>query len=193
MEIIIASNNKNKIKEIKSMMNNVEVLTLKDIGFDEEIEETGKTFKENAYIKAKTIYDKYHKPVIADDSGLCVTALGNEPGVYSHRYASLLCDDNLNNQLLIKNLKGISNREAYYECAICYYNKEAYFSEGRCYGRIIDNPRGENGFGYDPYFYIDDLKKTMAELSLDEKNQISHRSKAILRMKEILNELYRNI
>ncbi len=194
MEIILASNNQNKVKEIKKILKNVDILTLSEINFLKEIEETGKTFKENAYIKAKTIYDIYHKPVIADDSGLCVEALNFEPGVYSHRYAGPKSTDDENNQLLIQNLKGISNRNAYYTCVICYYDgeKELYF-EGKVDGIIIDEARGNNGFGYDPHFYIPSFNKTMAELKIDEKNTISHRFKALEMFKEKFDELFNSI
>lgn len=193
MKLIMASSNKNKIKEISLMLKGYEILSLNDVGFESDIVEDGKTFKENALIKAKTIYDIYHIPVIADDSGLCVEALNLEPGVYSHRYAGPMEDDALNNALLVKNLKGISNRRAYYECAICYYDGIPKFFEGRVYGEIVDEPRGNNGFGYDPYFYIPILNKTMAEISIDEKNKISHRSIAVKHLGGYLNELSSNI
>ena len=110
MKLIIASSNKNKIAEIKEMLNNIEIMSLSDIGFNDEIEETGKTFEENALIKAQTIYKKYNVPVIADDSGLCVNALNGAPGIYSHRFAGLECNDEKNNALLIKKMQGIKVR-----------------------------------------------------------------------------------
>lgn len=191
MEIIIASNNQNKIKEIKKMFNqDIKLYSLKDIGFDKEIEETGKTFSENALIKAKTIYDIYKIPVIADDSGLEVEALNFQPGVYSHRYASDLCDDKLNNEKLVKNMKDKVNKTANYTCALCYYDGDPIYAIGKCYGEIVLTPKGENGFGYDPYFYIPSLGKTMAELDLIEKNKISHRGKAILELKRKLYDVF---
>jgi XTP/dITP diphosphohydrolase len=192
MELIIASNNKNKIKEIKDILKdiNVDIKSLSDIGFFDEIEENGNSFEENSYIKAKTIFDKYKMPVIADDSGLEVEALSNRPGIYSHRYAGIECDDLKNNIKLINELKGIENRNAHYTCVISYINKDGLvkYAKGYVYGKIIDNPKGENGFGYDPHFYIESLSKTMAEISMEEKNKISHRMKALIKLKEIIRE-----
>lgn len=193
MKLIMASSNKNKIQEIVLMLKGYEILSLQDIGFNSDIEENGKTFKDNALIKAKTIYDIYHIPVIADDSGLCVEALGMEPGVYSHRYAGPMQDDSMNNALLVKNLQGVSNRNAFYECAICYYDGAPMFFEGRVYGSIVDDPKGNNGFGYDPHFFISSLGKTMAEITIEEKNKISHRSIAVKKLGDYLNELSNNI
>ena len=190
MEIIVASNNKNKIKEIKEIFKevNANILSLKDINFNKEIEETGTTFEENSLIKAKTIYNLYHKAVIADDSGLMVDALNGEPGVYSHRYAGLEEDDQANNLKLINNLKGVRDRSARFVCVITYINSlgEVIQTRGEVEGEIIDEAKGNNGFGYDPYFYIKPLDKTMAELSLEEKNEISHRSKALAKLKELI-------
>lgn len=193
MKLIMASSNKNKIAEIKGMLNDVEILSLKDIGFNAEIEETGSSFNENALIKAQTIYNLYHIPTIADDSGLCVPALDGAPGIYSHRFAGEECDDNKNNALLIKKMAGKTDRRAYYECAICYYDGSAHYFNGQIWGEIIEEARGSNGFGYDPYFYIPSLNKTMAELSMDEKNKISHRHIATEGLGVYLNELSRNI
>lgn len=190
MDIIVASNNKNKIREIKEIFKDkdVNIKSLKDINYVSDIEENGTTFEENSYIKAKTIYGLYHCPVIADDSGLSVDALEGAPGVYSHRYAGDNCDDHANNLKLINNLKGIDNRKAHFVCVITYIKAsgEKIVSRGEVHGLIIDEPRGENGFGYDPYFYIPTLDKTMAELKLEEKNKISHRSKALNKLKELI-------
>lgn len=192
MDLIISSNNKNKINEIKKLLSSLDIniLSLSDINFNEEILETGSTFSQNSYIKAKTIFDKYHMPVIADDSGLEVEALGGKPGVYSHRYAGEDCNDTANNLKLIEELNGVLNRNANYTCDICYINKDGQVkhSTGKCYGLICNNPKGENGFGYDPYFYIESLGKTMAELDMDEKNKISHRAKALNQLKELIYE-----
>ena len=168
----------------------IDIKSLNDINFNKEIEETGKTFEENSYIKAKTIYNLYKTPVISDDSGLEVDALNGRPGVYSHRYAGEECDDLKNNLKLVSELKNIENRNAHYTCCICYINKNGLekYAKGYVNGIIIDNPRGNNGFGYDPYFYINELNKTMAEITLEEKNKISHRQKALIQLKEIINE-----
>ena len=190
--VIIATNNQNKIREIKSLFENssVNFKSLKEIGFYEDIVEDGNTFSENAMIKAKTIALKYGYPAISDDSGLEVRALNWEPGIYSARYAYNLHDDEENNKLLLKNLEGIEDRFARYACAICLYfpNGEHLDVLEYCDGEIIDDRRGTNGFGYDPYFYIPKLKKTFAEVPLEVKNTMSHRAKALRKLKELINE-----
>lgn len=189
MEVIIASNNQNKIKEFKKIFEGTSFVlkSLKEIGLDVDIVEDGKTFEENAIIKAKTIALKLSKFAIADDSGLCCDGLNGEPGVYSARYAGDGHDDAANNKKLIENLKGVENRNARYMCAICFCNPSGEYvtTVASCEGVIIDEARGNNGFGYDPYFYIDKFKRTMAEITLDEKNTISHRAKALEEMKKI--------
>lgn len=196
MEIIIASNNLNKIKEIKALLpKGYKALSLKEIGFNDEIIENGKSFLENAYIKAKTIYDKYHMPVIADDSGLEVKSLNMQPGIYSHRFAGPEEDDTQNNQKLISLLKDKEDRSARYVSTICYIDSlgnETYFTD-YCYGEITFNKMGDNGFGYDPYFYIKELGKTMAMLSMEEKNKISHRGKALRKLERFLKDNEKNI
>lgn len=196
MELIIASNNKNKIKEIKEILSDLDIdfKSLNDINFNEDIDENGKTFEENAYIKAKTIYDLYHMPVIADDSGLCCEGLNGEPGVYSHRYAGLECDDAKNNLKLIENIKDKENKNAKFVCAICFIDKTGkhYIVEGICKGKIVLCPKGNNGFGYDPYFYLESKNKTVAELDMSEKNSISHRKKALLKIEAIIRENINN-
>ncbi len=196
MELIIASNNKNKIKEIEDILSDLDIkfLSLHDINFTSEIEENGSTFEENAYIKAKTIYDLYHKPVLADDSGLCCNGLNGEPGVYSHRYAGNDCNDFNNNQKLIQNIKNVDDKSASFICSICFINSngESFTVKGSVNGEIILTPRGNNGFGYDPYFYLPTLGKTMAELSKEEKNKISHRKNALQKIEEIIRENINN-
>ena len=187
MKVVIASNNKNKIKEFKKIFENTdfELFSLSEVGLNIDIEETGTTFKENALIKAKSISEILNCISIADDSGLECEALNGEPGVYSARYAGDMHDDELNNIKLIKKLQGKENRHARYVCAICLYlpNGKYLTVEDYCEGLIVDNPRGNNGFGYDPYFYIEKFDKTMAEITLEEKNTISHRAKALERLK----------
>lgn len=191
MVIVIATNNQNKVREFKSLFqnSNVEFKTLKELNYTKEIVEDGLTFKENALIKAKTVAKDLNLVTISDDSGLEVEALNNEPGIYSARYAGTHNDYD-NNKLLLKNLKGIKNRKARYVCAICVYHPKGDYRivEETCNGIIIDDARGENGFGYDPYFYFEEFNKTFAEISLEEKNEVSHRSKALRSLKEILNE-----
>ncbi len=189
--VVIATNNKNKVKEFKSLLgnDNVEFKTLNEIGYTKEIIEDGNTFEENAYIKASQVAKDLNVIAISDDSGLEVEALNMAPGIYSARYAGGH-DDEANNQLLIKNLQGIKNRNARYACAICicYPDGTSRTVIDYCHGEIIDERRGTNGFGYDPYFYIPEFGKTFAEVPLEKKNTISHRAKAIRKMKELLNE-----
>lgn len=177
MNILLATQNKNKIKEFKEKLNgtNINVLSLSDFNDDSDCIENGNTFEENAEIKAKFYFDKYHLPTISDDSGLVVKALNGEPGIYSKRYSG--GGDKENIELLLKNLNNVNDRSAYFECAICYYDKESKFFVGKCYGKIGFEPIGENGFGYDPVFMYND--KSFAQLSLEEKNKISHRAKAV--------------
>ena len=189
--VVIASNNKNKIREFKSILNidNVEFKSMSDIGFTDDIVEDGNSFKENALIKPRTISKKFNVIAISDDSGLEVMALGGAPGIYSARYAGGH-DDEDNNALLLKNLKGVEDRRARYVCNIClYYPNDEYISvEEYCNGYIIDDRRGSGGFGYDPYFYVDEYKKTLAEVSLEDKNKISHRAKALRKLRDMLDE-----
>ncbi len=189
--VVIASNNLNKIREFKSILSipGIEFKGLKEMGIDIDVEENGNSFFDNALIKAKAISEKYNVIAISDDSGLEVEALNGAPGIYSARYAGTH-DDEDNNRLLLKNLQGVENRKARYVCNIVvYYPNGKYLSvEDYCYGYIIDDRRGTNGFGYDPYFYVDEYKKTLAEVSLEEKNKISHRAKALRRLKEKLDE-----
>lgn len=191
MVVIIATNNKNKVYEFKSLFDNnqIEFKTLHEMGYDKEIIEDGASFEENAMIKARQVSKDLGCIAISDDSGLEVDALNNQPGIYSARYAGTHNDDD-NNKLLIKNLQGIENRRARYVCAICVYYPDGKYliTRGEVEGKIIDTPRGKNGFGYDPYFYIEDFKKTFAEVDLSLKNTISHRARAIRKMKELLNE-----
>ncbi len=187
MKIVVASNNKNKIKEFKKIFEdtNFELVSLNEIGYMNDIDEYGVTFEENALIKARTIALELDVIAIADDSGLEVEALNKEPGVYSARYAGLHKSDEDNNKKLIHNMKGITNRKARYVCAICLCkpNGEYIITEDYCDGYIIDEPKGNGGFGYDPYFLVPEFNKTMAEITLEEKNTISHRAKALEKLK----------
>lgn len=189
MKIVIATNNKNKVREFKSLFKNIEFLSLSDINYTKEIIEDGKTFEENALIKARQIAKELGVIAISDDSGLEVDALNGAPGIYSARYAGGHNDED-NNKLLLKNLEGVKNRKARYVCAICVCqpNLDYRIVRGTVEGRIIDERRGSEGFGYDPYFYVDEFKKTFAEVSLEQKNTISHRARALRKIKEILNE-----
>lgn len=178
-KIIVASSNMHKIEEIKQIFGGVELVTMRQAGFTQEIEETGKTFKENAYIKAKAVYDALKLPVLADDSGLCVDALDGAPGVYSARFSGGSSADN--RALLLKRLDGVSHRSAHFSCSVCYIGKDGkpLFGEGFTYGKILFEEIGDNGFGYDSLFYSSDLEKSFGEATEEEKNSVSHRYRAL--------------
>ncbi|MGD9761835.1 MAG: RdgB/HAM1 family non-canonical purine NTP pyrophosphatase [Candidatus Izemoplasmatales bacterium] len=179
-EILIASTNTGKINEYKNALKKYRLKSILDLGINLEIEENGSTFEENAFIKAKTLYDLYQQPVLADDSGLIVEALPNELGVKSKRFSKSETDND-NIKLLLRKLKEKANRKAYFTTVICFYinPQDVRLFEGKTYGTIISSKRGLNGFGYDPIFLVAGLDKTYAELNLDEKHQFSHRGKAI--------------
>ncbi len=197
-KIVVATSNAKKCKEILAILQDVEVLTLKDIGYSAEIEENGKTFSENAFIKARTIftYLKGEYTVIADDSGLCVYALNYEPSIYSARYSGVQGEekDRANNCLLLKKMQGIADRRAFFETAIavCHKNGQEFCAIGRTEGDIMQEARGENGFGYDPLFFSYDLQKTFAEATSAEKNSVSHRKRALEQVAKFLHNVYSN-
>ena len=190
MKIILASNNKNKLREIREILEprGFEVLSLDDCNINIDIEENGSTFEENASIKAKAIFNLTKLPCIADDSGLEVAYLNREPGVYSHRYAGEDANDHDRCNLILSKLENvpIELREARFVCAMCYINAqgEAKTVRGICEGYIGFEEKGNNGFGYDPIFMYG--TKSFAELSADEKNSISHRSDALKKLIEFL-------
>ena len=196
MKIVLASRNKKKIGELEALLAkhipDVEVLSLDDIGFEGDIVEDGETFEDNAYIKASTVA-KLGYIGVGDDSGLCVDALGGAPGVYSARYAGEHGDDAANNELLLKNLADKSDKSAEFVCSIaCVFPEnttKGYFARGNVEGRIIDEYRGSGGFGYDPLFYYEPFGKTLAEMSAEEKNSISHRGRAIEAFAKVLKEI----
>jgi len=178
MEIVLATHNKHKITEISEKLGK-KVLSAIDVGV-EEIEENGTTFEENATIKATAVW-KPGRLAIADDSGLCVNALNGAPGIYSARYAGEPTDDEKNNQKLLRELEKHSDRSGYYICVIaCILPSGRKITvEGKTTGILLKEYRGQGGFGYDPLFLTDELGKTFAEITLQEKNAISHRGKAV--------------
>lgn len=182
MRYILASNNKGKLKEMKAILANLgaEVVSQSEAGLLLEAEETGMTFEENALIKARAACEACSEPAIADDSGLAVEVLGGAPGVYSARYGGCTTDEE-RVKLLLKNLDGEKNRKAkFVSCIACLFpNGDVITARGECEGAIALAPRGEGGFGYDPIFELPETGKTMAELSGDEKNAVSHRGKAL--------------
>ncbi|MCC2928213.1 XTP/dITP diphosphatase [Bacillus sp. LBG-1-113] len=191
-EAIIATHNPGKVKEFKEILEprGYEVKSLAEIGFAEEIEETGHTFEENAILKAEAVAKAVNKMVIADDSGLSVDNLGGRPGVYSARYAGEQKDDQANIDKVLSELKGIEKeqRTARFRCALAVSipGEETKTVEGHVEGYIAEEPKGEYGFGYDPIFIVKDKDKTMAELTSDEKNKISHRADALKKLSKLL-------
>lgn len=189
MEIIFASQNKGKIKEVRKIFEDsiVNIISLDELRYSKDIEETGATFEENALIKAKEIFNQFKKPVIADDSGLMVDQLNGEPGVYSARYAGENCSYEDNNQKLLRELAKYNEPHiAKFVCCAVYFDGIKEIIEyGFLEGKIIHNARGHNGFGYDPIFVSNETKenKTLAELTLEEKTKISHRKKAFEKLK----------
>ena len=181
MELVLASNNDHKIAEIKQILpTHFKVLSLKEVGFDQDIDETGKTFDANAEIKANAIFDQVDKPVIADDSGLEVMALNKAPGVKSARYAGQPVDSEKNIDLLLKNLAGKANRKARFVTVICLkLPQKTIFFEGEIWGEITTERHGQSGFGYDAVFKPDGYEQTFAEMSPEQKNEISHRKQAL--------------
>lgn len=190
-DVIIASNNKHKIKEIKDILGDCfdKVFSIKEFGIDIEIEETGKTFYENALIKAKAIRKFTDKIILADDSGLVVDSLNGEPGVYSARFAGENCDYKENNKLLLERMKGEKNRTAKFVCCMVLFfpNGKIISGIGETEGIILEEEIGKNGFGYDPIFYSNDLKKSFGIASEEEKNKISHRGRALESIKTSLD------
>lgn len=183
MELIFASHNEGKVQEIKAMVSDkIQIYSLNDINFHEEIEETGNTLEENSRIKAKTIHDLTGKAVFADDSGLFVEALGGAPGVFSARYAGTgNSEDNIIK--LLNELNENPNRNAYFKSVFCliYTDNEFYF-DGEVHGQILHETKGSKGFGYDPVFVPNGYDLTFAEMNSTDKNQISHRSKAVQKL-----------
>lgn len=187
MKIAIATGNAHKVKELSELLNieGVEFVSLKDLGFTGDIVEDGKTFSENAKIKAEFISKMYNIPAIADDSGLCVDALGGEPGIYSARYASIdgqNSSDSANIEKLLNNLNGVAKekRTARFICSMAFSTPDidSIALDGICEGYITEKVHGNGGFGYDPVFFSLDLDKTFGEASEEEKNKVSHRYNA---------------
>jgi XTP/dITP diphosphohydrolase len=189
-KIILASKNEGKVKEVRQILNGIdaEILSLNDFGFTDEIPETADTFEGNAKIKAEIIYNKFKLPTIADDSGIVALQLENEPGVYSARYAGENATDEKNNLKLLERLKQFPEpHKGKFICAAVYYfGVDFKFAMGEIVGSIIKQPRGTNGFGYDPLFLPDGYDKTTAELPSEIKNKISHRYRAFNKLKVYL-------
>lgn len=198
--IILASNNAHKIEEFKEILKNTNVLSLKDIGFNEDIEENGKTFLENALIKCKAIKTfanakGLHCQIWADDSGLCVNCLNGEPGIYSARYAGEHGNILANRHKLLQKMENQTDRSAYFcSVIVCLNQDNSYvFGEGKVFGEILKKETIDNGFGYDPIFYSYDLKKSFSEAKPEEKNSVSHRGLAIANLLSKMQDFAREL
>ena len=193
MKLIAATNNTHKVIEFKRILEPLgyTVLSQKEAGIHIEVEETGETFEENAYLKAKSVYEASGLPTVADDSGIAADALNGAPGVYSARYGGPALDDVGRYEKLLAEMENVpdSNRTARFVCAISLIlsNEKVYSFTGVCEGKIGYAPRGENGFGYDPIFMVGD--KSTAELSPAEKDKISHRGQALRKMEKLLRKM----
>lgn len=191
MQLIFATKNENKVKELHAYLHNkIDILSLKDVfpaGI--QLSETGNTFQENALEKVKAVYLKTGKACFAEDSGLVVKALDGAPGIYSSRYAGEDGNDAKNNEKLLKELKDVEDRSAYFIAVIALYDGEdVYYFEGKCHGRIGQSLEGEDGFGYDPLFIPDGYENSFAILGMEVKNKISHRVKALAKFRDFLEK-----
>ncbi len=195
MKIVVASGNKAKLREIAQIFQGHTILSMAEAGFTDEIEETGSTFEENALIKARAVSEKLHCAALADDSGLCVDALNGAPGVYSARFCGRHGDDAANNRLLLEKMKDVPEnlRGAYFEScvALCLGDGRAVTASGRTYGKILFAEEGTGGFGYDPLFWSEELKKSFGTATAEEKNGVSHRGKALRELSRKIGELGR--
>ncbi len=179
MKIVIATHNQNKLREIREILTGHEILSAEEAGFSDDVEETGTTFAENARLKAEAVCRATGLPALADDSGLCVDALGGAPGVFSARYSGGGSAEN--RKKLLKSLHGVENRAAHFACAVClaFPDGQEMTAEGKTYGQILTEERGAGGFGYDSLFFSDDLGVSFAEAGEEEKNAVSHRGRAL--------------
>lgn len=189
--LVVATGNKHKLQEIQAIFKDVRVVSAREAGYLGDPEETGATFEENAIIKARAAAEALNMPALADDSGLCVAALGGAPGIYSARYAGGHGDDKKNREKLLAELGDEKNRAAYFRsaAALCFPQSmggKTVTATGDTHGRILTREEGENGFGYDCLFYSDDLCKSFGVASAEEKNAVSHRFRALTALKEKL-------
>ena len=192
MKLVLASKNQKKLAEMSDILSHlgIEVCDQAEAGVDLEVEETGTTFEENSLLKAKAVMEASGLPAIADDSGLCVDCLNGAPGVYSARYGGEGLSDEQRYRMLLENMRGQMPRTAKFVSVItcCFPNGDTLTARGECPGTIAYAPMGEGGFGYDPVFFVPELKKTFAQLTAEEKNAISHRGRALEAFKEKLEE-----
>lgn len=190
IRLVVASGNKNKLREIAEIFTDFEVYSQKQMGFDEDVEETGTSFAENALIKARAACKALGEMVLADDSGLCVDALDGAPGVYSARYCGHHGSDEENRKVLLKNMQGVENRKAHFTSAIAivYPDGRELIAEGHTYGEILHEETGDGGFGYDCLFFSDDLQKSFGVATAEEKNKVSHRFRGLQAALELWQE-----
>ncbi len=192
MKLVLASKNQKKLAEMSDILSHlgIEVCDQAEAGVDLEVEETGTTFEENSLLKARAVMEASGLPAIADDSGLCVDCLNGAPGVYSARYGGEGLSDEERYRMLLENMRGQMPRTAKFVSVItcCFPNGDTLTARGECPGTIAYAPMGEGGFGYDPVFFVPELKKTFAQLTAEEKNAISHRGRALEAFKEKLEE-----
>ena len=190
MKLVLASKNQKKLVEMNEILSHlgIQVCSEAEAGVDVEVEETGTTFEENSLLKARAVMEASGMPAIADDSGLCVDALNGAPGVYSARYGGEGLDDAGRYRLLLENMRGQLDRRCRFVSVItlCMPNGDVISARGECPGALAYAPQGENGFGYDPVFFVPEKKKTFAQLTPEEKNAISHRGKALEAFQEKL-------
>lgn len=190
MQLVFATNNKNKLKEVQAMLDTITLGTLKDINCTEDIPETSPTIEGNAIQKVNYLTQYYSADGFADDTGLEIEALNNEPGVYSARYAGEDKSAEANMNLVLEKLKNLPNKKARFVTVIALnLNREQYLFEGICTGKIISEKRGTDGFGYDPIFVPDGFDSTFAEMTQEEKAKVSHRGKAVNKLIDFLNNL----
>ena len=194
MKVILASQNQHKLVELSAILSQLgfEIALESEYGLHVDVDETGTTFEENSLLKAEAVMKASGLPVLADDSGLMVDALGGAPGVYSARFAGEDATDEDNNRLLMEKLHGVKNRQGHYVCVLVAVRSpddpEPLIAEGTWEGVIAEAPKGSGGFGYDPYFYLPEAGATAAELSPEAKNASSHRGKALVKMARLLKE-----
>ena len=196
MKFVLATQNKNKLKELTAILSDlgVEIVSEAELGVKIEVEETGETFAENSLLKAKAVMEATGLPAIADDSGLCVKALNGGPGVYSARFGGEGLDDKGRYTLLLQMMQGQGDRSAYFHTTItcAFPNGDVLQADGECHGTIAYTPMGDDGFGYNPVFFVPDKRKTFAQMTLEERSAISHRGNALRAFKAQLAEYLNN-
>ena len=187
--LVVATGNAHKLREIAEIFTEFEVVSQKQMGFHEDVEENGKNFIENALIKARAASKALQCITLADDSGLCVDALNGAPGIYSARYSGEHGNDAANRKCLLENMQGMTNRRAHFTCAVAvvYPDGREILAEGRTYGNILTKEEGDGGFGYDCLFESEDLGKSFGLATAEEKNKVSHRYRALQALREKWN------